>query len=555
VKYLLTKSVSELQKIRKVLGWVLTIFLFASLGGVALYYINPILLYLVFGMDGAITVAILILSVIIIIREKQEEKTEQKVTPKEIDYNAMVSEAIKIAEDPVKSEELLGKPLSIESNYYYWYSMGGQLGTMGKLNLSLFCFNKAIELNPGYSLSWSNKGLTLLRMNKWEEALECQEKALEINPWSYKVWSDKSTSLARLQRFSESIEAANKALELNEEDYHAWIEKGYSEIKMNKIPLGFESLQKALEIDPENEDANTIIRQTREFQSELAQIEEKLKLYPQNENLIIQKADILRRLGDRKFSLKLLNIILDDNPQSIDAWEKKAALYLELKEYQKTIKCLENLIEYHPEHAKSWGTIGFCYFRLSQPNSALENLNKALQIDPNFIAAQKTLRMVEAELTKSSLESETDEWSKEIDMGLQVKRYCEKIHGKGHFNLFIPIDFEYQENFPMTRALLTDCQEEEQNRYIKGILDVVIPDENISVNILVTQSGKMVKKTTMSQFHKYGYRKINVMQIVFSWAQENLSAEILKSLVLDTGMYDHEEKEVSITLKRRFDML
>ena len=117
-------------------------------GGAALYFSAPALLYLIFGLDIFIVGVLIYVAILIRKRRKEEEMSEPISDSKEVDYNALVAEAIEIANDPVKSEKLLGKPPSIESNYYYWYSMGGQLGTMGKLKLSEFCFNAQFMIIP-----------------------------------------------------------------------------------------------------------------------------------------------------------------------------------------------------------------------------------------------------------------------------------------------------------------------------------------------------------------------------------------------------------------------
>jgi len=39
-----------------------------------------------------------------------------------------------------------------------------------------------LEIDPKYALAWHNKGAALQILGKYQEATECYDKALEINP-------------------------------------------------------------------------------------------------------------------------------------------------------------------------------------------------------------------------------------------------------------------------------------------------------------------------------------------------------------------------------------
>jgi len=61
-------------------------------------------------------------------------------------------------------------------------SKGYCLMKVGKLDEGLDSIEKALQLNPKYSLAWGVKGEILERKGKMNEALSCYEKGLESNP-------------------------------------------------------------------------------------------------------------------------------------------------------------------------------------------------------------------------------------------------------------------------------------------------------------------------------------------------------------------------------------
>ena len=42
------------------------------------------------------------------------------------------------------------------------------------------CFEKALEVEPGYATAWKNRGLTLKALGRLEEAEESMKKALDL---------------------------------------------------------------------------------------------------------------------------------------------------------------------------------------------------------------------------------------------------------------------------------------------------------------------------------------------------------------------------------------
>lgn len=54
--------------------------------------------------------------------------------------------------------------------------------TNGKYAEAILCFNKSLDLNPGNSKSWYNKGLVLKQIGNYDEALFCYDQSLIINP-------------------------------------------------------------------------------------------------------------------------------------------------------------------------------------------------------------------------------------------------------------------------------------------------------------------------------------------------------------------------------------
>jgi tetratricopeptide (TPR) repeat protein len=51
---------------------------------------------------------------------------------------------------------------------------------MGKTDLAIQAYDKAIAINPTYALAWYNKGIALDQAGNYSEAASCYAKAKEL---------------------------------------------------------------------------------------------------------------------------------------------------------------------------------------------------------------------------------------------------------------------------------------------------------------------------------------------------------------------------------------
>jgi len=67
-------------------------------------------------------------------------------------------------------------------------------------------------VNPLFEVAWNNKGNALARLGKFEDALRCYDRALEIDPGYRGAWVNKGFVLTKLGRFDEAASCADRVL-------------------------------------------------------------------------------------------------------------------------------------------------------------------------------------------------------------------------------------------------------------------------------------------------------------------------------------------------------
>jgi serine/threonine protein kinase len=132
---------------------------------------------------------------------------------------------------------------------------GVSLSNLGKYQEAIACYDKAIEINPGFADAWHNKTNSLEKLGKDQEVIACYDKALEINPGFVEAWVNKGFFLSKLGKYQEAIACYDRALELNPKDTKAWLSKGVSLLALSKYQEAIACFDKALEINPGDADA------------------------------------------------------------------------------------------------------------------------------------------------------------------------------------------------------------------------------------------------------------------------------------------------------------
>jgi tetratricopeptide (TPR) repeat protein len=75
---------------------------------------------------------------------------------------------------------------------------------------ALQCQNRALKIDPKYSMAWVNKGNILFNLGEPDEALKCYNTAIEHSPDYATAWLNKGEILIKLGRRTEAQECLER---------------------------------------------------------------------------------------------------------------------------------------------------------------------------------------------------------------------------------------------------------------------------------------------------------------------------------------------------------
>jgi tetratricopeptide (TPR) repeat protein/pSer/pThr/pTyr-binding forkhead associated (FHA) protein len=294
-----------------------------------------------------------------------------------------------------------------ERSATFWNSKGGSLHALGRDEEAVCCCDKALAIEPQYTVAWSNKGASLDNLGRTEEAIVCFDKALEIDPRHTYAWNGKGACLISLNRCEEAISSYDKALEIDPRYVMAWNNKGAALHVLGRAKDAIGCYDKALAIDPRHAMAwsnkGRTLHCLGRSEEAIGCCEMALAIGPQYADAWNTKGLALRALGRSEDAIGCYDKALAINPRYVDAWiNKGACLNDALGRHEEAIGCYDKVLAINPQHSRVWHNKGGALYGLRRWEDAIACYDKALSLDPQYANAWYSRALAEEATGKLS---------------------------------------------------------------------------------------------------------------------------------------------------------
>lgn len=95
------------------------------------------------------------------------------------------------------------------------YNLGADLASQGKFQEALVETEKALAIQPNFTLALTQKAGILNVMGKYQEALAATDAAIAGNSGIAEAWVNRADALVNLGKYQEAIDSANRALAID----------------------------------------------------------------------------------------------------------------------------------------------------------------------------------------------------------------------------------------------------------------------------------------------------------------------------------------------------
>lgn len=145
----------------------------------------------------------------------------------------------------------LDNALRTKPDYPAALQMGGYiLASLGRKEAALSFYRRALQLDSGSSIGWSNLGKLLFEMRCFHEANEAFDNLLKVAPLDSDGWNSRAGVLRELGRLEESVSAAQEALRLQPAFAEAALNLGNALLKLDRMDEALAAYELALTSRP-----------------------------------------------------------------------------------------------------------------------------------------------------------------------------------------------------------------------------------------------------------------------------------------------------------------
>jgi tetratricopeptide (TPR) repeat protein len=116
--------------------------------------------------------------------------------------------------------------------------------------------SKAIQIDPGNAVAYSNRGIALQKLERWDAALLDYDHAIAIRPDLSLAYCNRGNVLKELKQWKAALASYDRAIEINPGFAEAHSNRGAALQMLNRCPAALASLDRALEIKPDYPDAH-----------------------------------------------------------------------------------------------------------------------------------------------------------------------------------------------------------------------------------------------------------------------------------------------------------
>jgi tetratricopeptide (TPR) repeat protein len=295
-----------------------------------------------------------------------------------------------------------------------WKAQGLRASRAGRHEAAVGYFRRALQESPDDSATWFNCALSLAELGRVDETITCCDKVLEVDPtdggaaslrvmallragrgadamrWlrdparnhrpfvsvllaalsaapgpgSPNAEAASQTSLrdtaARLSvtgEFVEAVTAWERVLEEDPCDAGAWFSKGAALGELGRTVEEMEAYYRALTLDPK--DVQTLgnlavcLRRAGRAEEAITYYDRALGVKPDDEQLLLNKGVAVGSLGRLDEEIACCTRVISLNPFNPVAWLNKGWALFELKRYQEALEAFERALKINPRETKA----------------------------------------------------------------------------------------------------------------------------------------------------------------------------------------------------------
>jgi superkiller protein 3 len=220
----------------------------------------------------------------------------------------------------------------------------------------------------------------------------CQQ--IDKNPDKAELYYLRASYYYRHKQIEPAFEDVRTAVKLNNKDTRFYVLFADLYFAQRETDQAEESLQKAIALDPNNNEARLKLAELYYllgmYTESNATLDEAIKLKNHNPKAHLIRANCLKELGDSTGYLRMLQLVLDQDPKEMQAY-MGLGMYYQQNGDPLGLTYYQNALQVEPNNKNINFNLAQFYNDLGDVERAIEQYQVLLNIDPNYVRALNNL--------------------------------------------------------------------------------------------------------------------------------------------------------------------
>ena len=241
----------------------------------------------------------------------------------------------------------------------------------GQFDRALGLYDEAVRLNPERGETYVDKGVLLLNLKRPQQAETVFAQGLEHAPESHFGHFYQGKALEAQGKRTEAKEAYRQAIN-----------------RAKRFEPAYQALFKLYEFD---EDLQAAIQLYHEFE---------VSVTPRDNAFRKDFVRFLVKQKDYEQALDILEQMIANEPQDVQAQIQRALVYVEIQEPDRAVKELEGILQAHPSELRVRDYLGWLYEQIDDVERALDAYRTNIDLDTTFYDSRIHLGILLYRLTR-----------------------------------------------------------------------------------------------------------------------------------------------------------
>ena len=252
-------------------------------------------------------------------------------------------------------------------------------------------YTRAIDLDPGRALAWSNRGIARDRKHDAEGAIADSTRALELDPTLARAWLNRGIARARAGDADRALADCSRGLELDPKQALGWANRGAIRGTKGDFAGEISDCTRAIELDPGIADAwaNRAVARaaTGDDEGAIADSTKAIELDPRRALNWSSRGNAHASRRELKEALDDYGRALDLEPGLVTARFNRGVIRMKSGDLEGASADFEAVVQLSPDDAGAWQNLGSVATERGDWTGAIPLFTRALELDPKLLLA------------------------------------------------------------------------------------------------------------------------------------------------------------------------